>query len=156
MSDLKSVLNDIMNEYKNKVIQSIPKMTQQIAIDLEPQFKEIVSTAIDGFYMNAQPKMYDRTGNFDSIKDSVKVSASRNEVTIHVGEENMSSYPGMFGQALDSSTAFDYFYLNGEHGHGKWNIGYSYPPFQYVEDKLNSIEVQNVISNSVQKILDDI
>lgn len=156
MSDLRGVLNQIMEDFNKKIVTSIPLITSQIALDLEPKFKEIVSTAIDGFYMNAQPKVYNRTGNFDNMKNSVKVSSTPRSIIIEVGEDTMSDYPGMYNQSLDASTAFDYFYMNGEHGHGKWCIGYSYPPDEYVESQLNSAEIDNIIGNSIDKVLNTI
>lgn len=154
MSGLEGVLNEIMADFKKKIEDVIPTIPPKIATDLEPEFKKIISTAIDGFYYFPQGKFYKRTGNFNSVKDSVRVYGTSSSLVIYVGEDTMSSYPGMFNQPLDASTAFDYFYMNGEHGHGKWNIGYSYSPDKYVEDQSGYIET--LIGNSIGEILNSL
>ena len=156
MPSIRSELEAIMNEWKAKVEAAIPQMCAEIAKELEPEFKRIVSDAIDGFYFYPQGQVYNRTGNFDSAKNSTKVYASGTSIIIHVGEETMSSYLGAYGKPLDPSTAFDFFYMQGEHGHGWMNIGYSYPPYQYVESQLNSAKIDRLIQNAVGKVIDSL
>ena len=61
----------------------------------------------------------------------------------------MDTYPGWLGQPLNIATAFDYMFMNGEHGHGRWMMHQSIPPFEIVDK-----DFQNGFGGHVQKIID--
>ena len=49
-------------------------------------------------------------------------------------------YPTYERQTLSADTAFDYMFTNGEHGHGRWMMYQSIPPFDRV-DRLSLIHI---------------
>ena len=68
----------------------------------------------------------------------------------------MDSYAGWFGQTLQSSTAFDYMFMNGQHGHGQWMMRQSLPPYMYVERDIESgfgERLGDIVNKKIDEIL---
>ena len=65
-------------------------------------------------------------------------------------------YPTYEKQSLQANIAFDYMFMNGEHGHGRWMMHQSISPFDRVDrDFLSGFggRVQKIIDNRAKKIL---
>ena len=59
-------------------------------------------------------------------------------------------------QTLQPSTAFDFMFMNGEHGHGRWMMHRSIPPYIYVDADIQDVfggRINKVINNIIEKIL---
>ena len=59
-------------------------------------------------------------------------------------------------QELNASIAFDYMFMNGEHGHGHWMMHRSIPPYMYVERDIESGfngRLDKIINKRVDEIL---
>ena len=55
-----------------------------------------------------------------------------------------------------TSTAFDYMFMDGEHGHGKWMMHQSLPPYMYVERDIESGfggRLDKIINSRIEQIL---
>lgn len=122
-------LDDISKKL-NKVKKELPK---QVLPKIEPLMKLSLNRAVQDFYDSYTPKMYDRTNNFKSITNNPEIQINKKSIIMTVSSDSMSDYPGVYSP-LEASTAFKYFYQNGEHGHGMWLAAVSTPPDMLVED----------------------
>lgn len=156
-------VNEITENVKEKIVTAVernkPRIIKSAAKAIEFEIKKYTSTAIDGYYMFPQGRIYERTGTFDDMKNSVKIEVEGNSIYASIGDD-MSSYPGMFGMSLDGDVAWNYMFEQGEHGHGKYNIGYSMPPIQYVQNKIDSGMIQKkvdeIATKEVVKIVEEV
>lgn len=102
------------------------------------------------------PQSYERTYNFMKILDSTRTRGKGNILRFSVDSGAMDSYVGWFGQSLQPSTAFDYMFMDGEHGHGKWMMHQSLPPYMYVERDIESGfggRLDKIVNNRIDQIL---
>ena len=108
-----------------------------------------------------------------NILNNTKTSGKGNLITMYVDSGSMGNYPGWNGygygntytigksekysnQKLNASIAFDFMFMNGEHGHGKWQKKISTPPYLYVDAEINSGfggKVYDIIDKKIEKIL---
>lgn len=102
------------------------------------------------------------------ILESTRTSAKGNLLLMSVDSGNMHNYPGWTGinltndgsavgkNTLIANYAFDFMFMNGEHGHGRWMMHQSIPPYMYVEDDIYDGfggRVNKVINKTIEKIL---
>lgn len=153
MGKIENELNKILDEYKKKIIQSVPKMARQIAIDADPEYKKLVGEAITNYYSTHRGDFSE--GRLENMTG--KIYAKGTSLIFEDSEENVPNYHGFWGQELTNEGAFDLMYLQGEHGNNFWHVADTTPPpFDYVEQELNNGRLDNIIENSVDNVLDNI
>ena len=102
--------------------------------------------------------------NFMKILDNTKTRGKRNVLSFVVDSGSMNSYSGFYGNSLQPSTAFDFMFMNGEHGHDKkgfegkhhWMMHRSLPPYMYVERDIESGfggRLDKIVNNRIEEIL---
>ena len=115
---------------KKKMAEAEKKIAEKAAPRINNLFKESVANAMVDYYDSYDPRVYERTNNFMSVYRTAETIGKGNVLTMTVNSDNMHSYPSMFenGKSLDPDIAYEYFFKNGEHGHGKWMMTKSIPP----------------------------
>ena len=149
------------NKAISKVLDDIKKKQKNIASEVAPEinklFRESVSYSLNNWYNRYNPKMYNRTNNFLTVYQTARTSGQGNLLTMTVDSSLMDDYlgfdippyPTYERQKLYAETAFDFMFMGGEHGHGKWLQKVSLPPFLYVGK-----DIQNGFNGKAQKIID--
>ena len=129
---------------------------EEIAPAVNDLLKESVRRSLIDWYNDYEPESYKRTYNFMKILDNTKTSGRGNLITMTIDSGSMNYYPGFANSALQPSTAFDFFFVKGEHGHGKWMMHQSIPPYIHVESDIYDGfggRINKVINNTIEKIL---
>lgn len=142
------------------ILGDINKIEKQLAKEVAPEinklFKDSVYNSLIRWYGDYNPKSYERTNNFMNVYQSAKTTANGNVLNLQVNYFLMDAYPGWHNQSLDPATAFDFMFMNGEHGHGRWMMHQSTPPYEVIDRDFQSQfggRVQKIIDNKVKKIL---
>ena len=129
----------------SKVLSSFKKveknLAKEVASEINKLFKESVGYALVDWYNSYDPKMYRRTNNFMTVSQSAKTVGNGKYLTMTVDSSLMNDYEGFEvkpystyeKQTLYADTAFDFFFNQGEHGHGRWMMKQSIPPFWYID-----------------------
>lgn len=148
------------SEAFSQILNQVESLQKNIAKEVAPEinklFKESVAHSLVDYYNSYDPFWYTRTNNFIGVYKSAKTTANGNIVTMSVSDEYMHDYPGFWGKPLYSSAALDFFFKNGEHGHGKWMVKQSLPPAMYVERDIEDgfgDRIQKIINDKVKKLL---
>jgi hypothetical protein len=133
-------------------------MAEECAQEVNELFKESVRYSIVDYYNDYDPLNYQRTYNFmNGVLDSARTSGKGNILTMSVNSGLMNSYPSWIGgKNLQPSTAFDFFFIKGEHGHGRWMMKRSLPPQMYVDADVSDGfggRVYGIISKTIDRIL---
>jgi hypothetical protein len=109
------------------------------------------------YYNDYNPQAYQRTNNFMNVLKSARTSGKGNVISMSVDSGYMNSYPSWIGgNKLQPSTAFDFFFMGGEHGNGRWMMKQSLPPYMYVDADIESGfggYINKIIDKEVDKIL---
>ena len=153
-----------LNDLIDKLSKIENNLAEIVAPDVNKLFKESVTFSLIDWYNSYDPHMYKRTNNFMSIINTAKTTGTGNIITMSVDSSLMNDYPGFetppykgyVKQSLDASTAFDYFFMNGEHGHGRWLMATSLPPYMYVDvDIADGFggRVTSIINAAISKIM---
>lgn len=146
MAGLDELLNKIDRIQKEVPKKVLPKVEQMMRLSL--------NQAMADFYGYPEG-VYQRTGNFMSLTHNPEFTFGEDEITMKVSSSSMSDYPGIT-KPLSSDAAFDFMFLNGEHGHGIFQSGKSIPPnmliSQDVESGFNG-QIQSLVDMEVAKIL---
>lgn len=125
-----------MSNNLDDLIKRLDKLENNLGETAAPKLKNLfeksVSNAIIKWYKDYDPQFYNRTYNFRQTVKSARVSGGKNLITMTVDSGYMKSYDGWNGEKLQPSTAFDYFFDKGFHGHGRWLMHVSQPPQQTV------------------------
>lgn len=144
----------------NNIIKRLDRIDNHIAEDVAPKanklLKESIRFSLVEWYNNYDPIMYERTYNFMKVEDGARASGRGSILTLTVDPGHMNNYPGFGGKALSASAAFDYFFVNGEHGHGKWMMKRSTPPAWYLEDNIYDMfggRLDKIANETIEKIL---
>lgn len=143
------------------LIRKLDRIENHLAEEIAPQvnnlLKESVSRSLIDWYNDYDPKIYQRINNFMNILNNTWTSGKGNLLTMTVDSGSMNSYPSFFGgSSLQPSTAFDFMFMNGEHGHGKWMMHRSIPPYMYVEADIYDGfggRINKVINSTIERIL---
>ena len=133
-------------------------LAEEIAPEVNKLLKESVRFSLIDWYNDYEPQFYERTRNFMNVLENTRTSGKGNTLIMSVDSGSMGTYPGFFDKPLQPSTAFDYFFMNGEHGHGKWMMHQSLPPYMYVENDIYDGfggRVNTIINNRIGKILNE-
>ena len=144
------------------ILKDVKQVEKQLAKEVTPEinklFKESVYDSLIQWYSEYSPNIYQRTNNFMNVYKSVNTSCRGNILTMRVDSSFMNDYlgfdippyPTYERQTLSADTAFDYMFMNGEHGHGRWMIYQSIPPFDRVDR-----DFRTGFGGRVQKIIDN-
>ena len=147
---------DIYGDFKKKLDRIENHLAEEVAPQVNELLKESVGFSLVDWYNDYTPQSYKRTYNFMKILDNTKTRGERNILSFIVDSGSMDSYSGFYGNSLQPSTAFDFMFMNGEHGHGKWMMHRSLPPYMYVERDIESGfggRLDKIINNRIEEIL---
>lgn len=145
-----------LNDLQKKLIRIEKNLAEEVAPEIGELFKESVRYSLIDYYNSYDPNDYKRTYNFLNISNFAKTSGKGNVLTMRVDSGSMDSYPGWFGQPLQPSTAFDFFFMNGEHGHKKWLMHTSIPPYLQVDEDVQDGfggRVEKIVNRKIEEIL---
>lgn len=144
----------------NDLIKKLDRVQNHLGEEIAPAvnrlLQESVARSLVDWYNDYDPEYYKRTNNFMSVMANTRTSGKGNLITMTVDSGSMNSYPGFFGQSLQPSTAFNFMFMNGEHGHGRWMMHQSIPPYMYVEDDIYDGfggRINKVINSTIERIL---
>lgn len=150
------------------ILKDVKQVEKQLAKEVTPEinklFKESVYDSLIQWYSEYSPNIYQRTNNFMNVYKSVNTSCRGNILTMRVDSSFMNDYlgfdippyPSYERQTLYANTAFDFMFMNGEHGHGRWMMHQSISPFDRVDrDFRNGFggKVQKIINGKAKEIL---
>lgn len=153
-----------LNDLIDKLSKIKNNLAEIVAPDVNKLFKESVTFSLVDWYNSYDPHIYKRTNNFMSVVNTARTTGTGNIITMSVDSSLMNDYPGFeippyegyVKQSLNASTAFDYFFMNGEHGHGRWLMKTSLPPYMYVDaDIIDGFggRVTSVVNAAISKIM---
>ena len=144
----------------NELISKLEKLNNNLAEEIAPEvnklFKESVNISLVDWYNDYDPKVYKRTNNFMRSSNSAKTTGEGNILIMSVDSSPMSDYPGFWGQTLDADAAFDFFFMNGEHGHGKFMMHQSLPPYMAIESDISDGfggRIDGIVDEKIRQIL---
>lgn len=138
------------------VKQAEKQLVKEVAPEINKLFKESVYNSLIQWYRDYSPKSYERTNNFLNVYQSAKTTVRGNVLNLQANCFFMDAYPGWYNQPLNSATAFDYMFMDGEHGHGYWMMHQSTPPYELIDRDFQSGfggRVQKIINNKAKEIL---
>lgn len=150
------------------ILKDVKQVEKQLAKEVAPEinklFKESVYDSLIQWYNEYSPNIYQRTNNFMNVYKSANTLCRGNILTMRVDSSFMNDYlgfdippyPSYERQTLYANTAFDFMFMNGEHGHGRWMMHQSIPPFDRVDkDFRNGFggKVQKIINGKAKEIL---
>ena len=150
------------------ILKDVKQVEKQLAKEVAPEinklFKESVYDSLIQWYSEYSPNIYQRTNNFMNVYKSANTLCRGNILTMRVDSSLMNDYlgfdippyPSYERQTLYANTAFDFMFMNGEHGHGRWMMHQSIPPFDRVDkDFRNGFggKVQKIINGKAKEIL---
>jgi hypothetical protein len=148
---------NLTDDWNKQLIDLKEHIAEKIAPEVNKLFKESVSYSLVDYYNDYNPQAYQRTNNFMNVLKSARTSGKGNVITMSVDSGYMNSYPSWIGgNKLQPSTAFDFFFMGGEHGHGRWMMKQSLPPYMYVDADIESGfggRIDKIIDKEVDKIL---
>ena len=143
-------------DFKKKLDRIENHIAEEVAPQANELLKESVRYSLIDWYNDYTPQSYERTYNFMKILDSTRTRGKGNVLRFSVDSGAMDSYVGWFGQSLQPSTAFDYMFMDGEHGHGKLMMHQSLPLYMYVERDIESGfggRLDKIIKKRIEQIL---
>lgn len=138
------------------VKQAEKQLAKEVAPEINKLFKESVYNSLIQWYSDYSPKSYERTNNFLNVYQSAKTTVNGNVLNLQANCFLMDTYPGWYNQPLNPATAFDYMFMDGEHGHGRWMMHQSTPPYELIDRDFQSGfggRVQKIINNKAKEIL---
>ena len=148
----KNGLDDII-----KKLERIQKnLAEEIAPDVNELLKDSVRFSLIDWYNDYTPNSYERTYNFMKVLNNTKTRAKGNTLIMSVDSGSMNNYVGFYGNKLQPSVAFEFFFMGGEHGHGKWMKHQSIPPYMYIDADISSGfggQIDNIIEQAIDRIL---
>lgn len=145
-------LDDLIG--KLKYIQN--HLAEEVAPQINVLFEESANRAVANYYGSYDPRVYERTMNFMHSINSAKTVGVGNLITMSIDSSLMNDYPGWFGKSLNSAAAFDMFFMNGEHGHGRFLMSVSIPPNMLIAEDVESQfqgRASEIIDNAIARIL---
>ena len=159
-----SMAKDIYGDFKKKLDRIENHLAEEVAPQANELLKESVRFSLVDWYNDYTPQSYERTYNFMKILDNTKTRGKRNVLSFVVDSGSMNSYSGFYGNSLQPSTALDFMFMNGEHGHDKkgfegkhhWMMHRSLPPYMYVERDIESGfggRLDKIVNNRIEEIL---
>ncbi len=137
---------------------------KEVAPEINKLLKQSVHGALSNFYNGYSPNMYHTTYNLYNITNSAQTTGSGDILTLRVDSSTLSEYPGFEVSPYPSyerkplyvDDAFDFMFMSGEHGHGRWNMANSIPPYTLVNRDIQSGfdgEAQKIINRKAKELL---
>lgn len=149
--------NNLYSDFKRKLDRIENHIAEEVAPQVNELLKESVRYSLIDWYNDYEPRAYERTYNFMKILDDTRTSGRKNILTMSIGSSAMNSYPSFFGgNSLQPSTAFDFMFMNGEHGHGRYMMHRSLPPYMYVDRDISTGwngRLDKIVNNKIEEIL---
>lgn len=153
-------MGDLLANDLQDLINKLKKVDTDLAKTVAPKvnnlFKEAVNQSISNYYASYSPRMYARTGNFGNVPESATTMGVGETITMKVNSGVMGNYSGAFGTPLSANSAYNMFFMGGQHGHGMWLMAVSEPPYNYVTQQVNSGfggKINGVMQSALQRIL---
>lgn len=145
----------------NELISKLEKLNNNLAEEIAPEvnklLKESVNISLVDWYNDYDPKYYSRTNNFMRVSNTAKTTGEGNVLNMSVDSSSMDAYPGFFeGKNLEPDAAFDFFFMNGEHGHGIFMMHQSLPPYMVIESDISDGfggRIDGIIDEKIRQIL---
>ena len=144
----------------NDLISKLEKINDNLAEEIAPEVNKLLKVSMNfslvDWYNDYDPRMYKRTNNFMRSSNSTKTTGEGNTLIMSVDSSTMNDYPGFWGQTLDSDTAFDFFFMHGEHGHGKYMMHQSLPPYMAIENDISDGfggRIDDIITKKINEAL---
>ena len=147
---------DLMSMILKDVKTAEKQLAKEVTPEINELFKDSVAKSLLAWYSDYTPRDYIRTNNFMDVYRTANTTVNNNVLTMTVDHSMMFDYPGWGKTSLSSDTAFDFMFMNGEHGHGHWMMYQSTPPFEVIDRDFQSGfggRVQKIIDNKARKIL---
>lgn len=152
------------SDWKKKLDRIENHLAEEVAPQVNKLLKESIRFSLVDYYNDYDPRRYNRTYNFMKISDGTRTSGKGNILTMTVHSGSMSTYPGFSDppypgykrESLPPSMAFDFMFMGGEHGHGKWLMHKSLSPYMYVDEDIYSGfggRVNSAINKVIGKML---
>lgn len=129
-------MSDSLDAILKKIDMVEKELPKKVLPKVRPYMNESLNRAMTDFYNGYSPTYYKRTNNLMGLANNRQINVSGNSIIMTVSSDSMSDYPGAFKTPLSASTAFNFMYENGEHGHGMWHMATSEPPDMLVEQDL--------------------
>lgn len=149
--------NNLYSDLKKKLDRIENHIAEEVAPQVNELLKESVRYSLIDWYNDYEPKIYERTYNFMKILDDTRTSGKKNVLTMSIGSSAMNSYSSFFGgKSLEPSTAFNYMFMNGEHGHGRYMMHRSLPPYMYVDRDISTGwdgRLNKIVNKKIEEIL---
>lgn len=149
--------NNLYSDLKKKLDRIENHIAEEVTPQVNELLKESVRYSLIDWYNDYEPKTYERTYNFMQILDDTRTSGKKNVLTMSIGSSAMNSYPSFFGgKSLQPSTAFDFMFMNGEHGHGRYMMHRSLPPYMYVDRDISTGwdgRLDKIVNKKIEEIL---
>lgn len=148
-----------MGKLADMVLSDLKKVESNLAQAVAPEINELFKQAVYGslikWYSDSSPDMYKRTYNFYSVYRTATTTGKGKTLIMQADSSLMNDYPG-FKSPLDADVGFDYMFMNGEHGHGRWQKAITSPPFDYVKKEIENGfggQAQEIINRKVKELL---
>lgn len=137
--------NDDMGRLTKMILPEIEKKEKELPKLIAPKINELLKESTQygllDWYNSYEPRMYNRTNNLLGVYSTAETTVNGNKITMKVDSSSMHDYPGFeippyegyLQEPLDAATGFDFMFMNGEHGHGRWNMATTLSPYMYVD-----------------------
>lgn len=154
---MKLAKNSLYSDFEKKMNRIKNHIAEEVAPQVNELLKESVTYSLIDWYNDYEPEVYQRTNNFMNILNNTWTSGKGNLLTMTVNSGSMNSYPSFFGgKSLEPSAAFDFMFMGGEHGHGKWMMHRSLPPYMYVDRDISTGwdgRLDKIVNKKIEEIL---
>lgn len=149
--------NNLYSDFEKKMNRIKNHIAEEVAPQVNNLLKESVSYSLIDWYNDYEPKTYERTYNFMKILERTRTIGKGNILTFSIDSSAMTPYQGFNkSQPLNTGTAFDYMFMNGEHGHGRWMMHRSLPPYMYVDRDISTGwdgRLDKIVNKKIEEIL---
>lgn len=146
-----------VSEWEKKLNRIENHIAEEMAPQVNNLLKKSVQFHLSEWYNDYSPHVYQRTNNFMRVMDSVRTSGKGKLLTMTVDSGYMNTYPSYDEEKfLQPSAAFDFMFMDGEHGHGFLMAHRSTPPFEDIDDDICSGfngRANTVCNNALERIL---
>lgn len=131
--------NNLYSDFEKKMDWIKTHIAEEIAPQINKLLRESVSYSLIDWYNDYEPKKYKRTYNFMNTLNNTWTKGKGNLLTMIVDSGSMNAYPSFSGgKSVEPSKAFDFMFINGEHGHGRYMMHRSLPPYMYVDRDIST------------------
>lgn len=146
---------NVFHELADTIDRNSHEIAGYVVDRLQPYVQKSLDSAIAEYYSYPEGSMYNRTGNFRNWKASV-TKENGDWAVINLSNDEMSPYPGMWGQELTQEGSMELMFQGGMHGYGEYCIGVMPSPFSLVQKDADTGfngAVTDLIYEAASKIL---